>query len=278
MRSIDKNEISPFLRYARTIHVTPDYSYNGIAAYDARAVYILSGGGKLSVGSRSYRLAPGTLIIWQAGQVYGFQDVTESVDLIMLNFDFTGGGEALLIPDRAEVFDASRVRSYPAFTDGADDNGVFYRLGAFDTEPLMRSLVDEYTMCRVNSDLASKGLLTTLVAKASRPAANDRRADELIAYINSHASEKMTYASLGAAFGYHPNHTGRLVRNAVGMPLHAYVMKIRVSRALALLSEEGRTVAETAELCGFPDSASFSKRFKAETGATPASVRRRKNV
>ena len=88
----------------------------------------------------------------------------------------------------------------------------------------------------------------------------------------------MTYASLGAAFGYHPNHTGRLVRNAVGMPLHAYVMKIRVSRALALLSEEGRTVAETAELCGFPDSASFSKRFKAETGVTPASVRRRKNV
>ena len=88
----------------------------------------------------------------------------------------------------------------------------------------------------------------------------------------------MTYASLGAAFGYHPNHIGRLVRNAVGMPLHAYVMKIRVSRALALLSEEGRTVAETAELCGFPDSASFSKRFKAETGVTPASVRRRKNV
>lgn len=125
MRSIDKNEISPFLRYARTIHVTPDYSYNGIAAYDARAVYIISGGGKLSVGSRSYRLAPGTLILWQAGQVYGFQDVTESVDLIMLNFDFTGGGEALLIPDRAENFDASRVRSYPAFTDGADDNGVF---------------------------------------------------------------------------------------------------------------------------------------------------------
>ena len=278
MRSIDKNEISPFLRYARTIHVTPDYSYNGIAAYDARAVYIISGGGTLSVGSRSYRLAPGTLIIWQAGQVYGFQDVTESVDLIMLNFDFTGGGETLLIPDRAENFDASRVRSYPAFTDGADDNGVFYRPGAFDTEPLMRSLVDEYTMCRVNSDLASKGLLTTLVAKASRPAANDRRADELIAYINSHASEKMTYASLGAAFGYHPNHTGRLVRNAVGMPLHAYVMKIRVSRALALLSDEGRTVAERAEICGFPDSESFSKRFKADTGVSPASVRRRKNV
>ncbi len=64
MRSIDKNEISPFLRYARTIHVTPDYSYNGIAAYDARAVYIISGGGTLSVGSRSYRLAPGTLILW----------------------------------------------------------------------------------------------------------------------------------------------------------------------------------------------------------------------
>lgn len=278
MRSIDKNEISPFLRYARIIHVTPDYSYNGIAAYDARAVYIISGGGTLSVGSRSYRLAPGTLIIWQAGQVYGFHYVTESVDLIMLNFDFTGGGEALLIPDRAEVFDASRVRSYPAFTDGADDNGVFYRQGAFDTERLMRDLVNEYMMCRVNSDLAAKGLLMTLIAKASRSIAKDRRADEIIACINSHASGKMTYASLGDIFGYHPNHIARLVRNAVGMPLHAYIMKIRISRALSLLSDEGKTVAETAELCGFSDSASFSKRFKAETGVTPSSVRHHANV
>ena len=250
MRSIDKNEISPFLRYARTIHVTPDYSYNGIAAYDARAVYIISGGGTLSVGSRSYRLAPGTLIIWQAGQVYGFQDITESVDLIMLNFDFTGGGEALLIPDRAENFDASRVRSYPAFTDGADDNGVFYRPGAFDTETLMRSLVDEYMMCRVNSDLVSKGLLTTLVAKASRPAANDRRADELIAYINSHASEKMTYASLGAAFGYHPNHLGRLVRNAVGMPLHVRPLRrpTQANNALKWLTPPNILFAGTGNL------------------------------
>lgn len=278
MRSIDINEISPFLRYARTICVTPDYSYNRIAAYDARAAYILSGDGRLYVGKRSYRLAPGTLIIWQAGQVYGFQDVTGRTELIMLNFDFSGSGDTLLIPDRPEDFDVSRILSYPMLTDGADDNMVFYRSGAFDTEQLMRGLVDEYTMRRVNSGLAAKGLLTALIAKASRPAANDRRTDEIIACINSHASGKMTYASLGDIFGYHPNHIARLVRNAVGMPLHAYIMKIRISRALSLLSDEGKTVAETAELCGFSDSASFSKRFKAETGVTPSSVRRHANV
>lgn len=278
MRSIGENEISPFLRYARTIYVTPEDHYNGVMAYDARAVYIFAGNGKLSVNSYTYRLAPGTLIMWQAGQIYCFQDIAENVGLIMLNFDFAGGGKTLLIPDPPEKFNASRVIAYPAFTEGADNNGVFYRIGAFDTEYLMRNLVDEYTMSRVNSGLATKGLLTTLIAKASRPAINDRRTEELIAYINSHVSEKMTYASLGDVFGYHPNHIARLVRNAVGNSLHAYIMKIRVSRALSLLTEEGRTVAETAEMCGFPDSASFSKRFKAEIGVSPTSVRSNKNV
>ena len=59
------------------------------------------------------------------------------------------------------------------------------------------------------------------------------------------------------------------------MPLHRYLLRLRIERAYGMLADEGRSVAETARLCGFSDATSFAKRFRKETGLTPSEVRRK---
>ena len=279
MKEIALDNISPLLHFARYIDITPDYGYNGIIAYDARMLCVLSGKGALRVGGGVYRLEPGTLVCWQAGSEYGFQDISQPLRVIMLNFDFRGtGGPVKRIPDTARDFDAARIESTPALTAHADRAGVYIDREAYYAEPLMRGLVNEYSAQKVCWESVSGGIIASLVARLVRAArlGNDHRVatDNVIDYINAHLGERLTYESLGRVFSYHPNHLSRMISESTGMPLHRYIQKLRVERAYGMLCDEGKSVAETARLCGFSDPAAFSKRFRLETGLTPSEAAR----
>lgn len=281
MREVEQNKLDPRLSFARYIDITPEYDFNGIIAYDARMLSVISGRGELFVDGERYRLEPGTLICWQAGSEYGFYEITQSpIRVIMLNFDFTreNGAPALRRPDIPGSFDPSRIEDFAAFREYADRAGVFIDHDAFYAEPLMRELVDEYNAQRVCWENVSCGIITLLLGKLVRAmrlgGTRDRR-EELISYIGEHFGEPLTYDSLGKIFSYHPNHISRMIVRSTGMPLHRYLLRVRIKRAYGMLCDEGRTVTETAKLCGFSDSASFSKRFRLETGLTPSEVAKR---
>lgn len=283
MRNIALGELRPFLRYARTIEITKDYSYNGIVPYDARMLYVQSGRGILNISDRRYRLAPGTLVCWQPGSKYGFSDIGEpTLRVVMLNFDFYAdkSSPTLLIPDRPEDFDCSRIADAASFTENADQTGVFIDRNGFYAESYMRGLMYEYSSKQVYSDSASGAIIAYLAARLSRAmllgVEYGQSHEEIIAYINTHYSERLTYETLGKVFSYHPNHISRMILRATGLPLHRYLLKIRIERSLTMLGDEGRSVSETAALCGFSDAASFAKRFRTDTGLSPSEVRRRK--
>ena len=279
MKKITLECISPLLHFARYIDITPDYGYNGIIAYDARMLCVLSGKGGLMVEDSVYRLEPGTLICWQAGSEYGFQDISQPLRVIMLNFDFSGAGDPVKrTPDTARDFDAARIDNTPALTMYADRAGVYIDREAYYAEPLMRELVNEYTARKVCWESVSRGIITSLVSRLIRAArrGNDHRVatDDVIAYINAHLGERLTYESLGKVFSYHPNHLSRMILESTGMPLHRYIQKLRIERAYGMLCDEGKSVAEAARLCGFSDPAAFAKRFRLETGMTPSEAAR----
>ncbi|MGN1128250.1 MAG: AraC family transcriptional regulator [Candidatus Flemingiibacterium sp.] len=283
MISCGVSELKPFLRFARIIEITPDYDYNNIIPYDARMLFVRSGSGTLRVSGQSYRLAPGTLVCWQPGSEYAFTEVFSSpIRAFMLNFDFCAETpkRALLIPDHPENFVPERLNGVFSFTENADPVGVFIDSEAFFAEHFMRELLSEYSSGQICSDEASGGILTFLLARLSRSMrfSGERgcRHEEIIAYINSHLSERITYETLGKVFSYHPNHISRMISKATGMPLHKYLLRARIAKACVLLGDKGLSVGETAALCGFPDPANFAKRFRLETGLSPSELRRRK--
>lgn len=283
MKIISENELSPLLHYARSLEIAPGYSYNGILAYEARMLYVQSGAGAIDISGTRYPLSAGTLICWQAGSQYGFADICESaLRVIMLNFDFRGrlGQAALKNPAPLDEFDKAQIEATAAFIENSDEHGVLFDRDGFWAEGLMRELVNEYRARQVYSESAARGIITLLVARLSRnmrlgDSRSSRKSEEIIEYINDHMDEKLTYEELGRIFSYHPNHLSRIITKSTGLPLHKYLLRLRVEKAYGLLNDSGFSVAETAKLCGFSDAAAFAKRFKKEIGVTPSEVRRR---
>jgi AraC-like DNA-binding protein len=69
-------------------------------------------------------------------------------------------------------------------------------------------------------------------------------------------------------------HFARKFKLTYGMPLHRYVVKLRIERARHLLSETQESISQVALRCGFTDQSSFTRRFSSVMGVSPAHWRR----
>ncbi|TDE27324.1 AraC family transcriptional regulator [Nonomuraea mesophila] len=78
---------------------------------------------------------------------------------------------------------------------------------------------------------------------------------------------------LAAAAGAAPFALLRSFRRAYGLPPHAYVVQLRVSRARELL-EQGTPPAEAAAAAGFCDQSHLSRHFRRMVGVTPGAYQR----
>ena len=91
-------------------------------------------------------------------------------------------------------------------------------------------------------------------------------------YMEAHYSEDISLADLAALMSRSPFHVARTFTKAIGLPPHAYLESIRISRARELL-RVGVSVADTALAIGYPDQSHFTHRFRRHTGFTPGQYR-----
>jgi AraC-like DNA-binding protein len=120
-------------------------------------------------------------------------------------------------------------------------------------------------------------LLASVVAVASefgevhRRAAPDaahravRRARD---YLHAHASEPVTLRELAEAAGLSMYRLARTFSAQVGMPPHAYQVRLRVLRSKRLL-RAGHSISEVAVSCGFYDQPHLTYQFRRHLGVTP---------
>ena len=94
-------------------------------------------------------------------------------------------------------------------------------------------------------------------------------------YIEECLAEPITLRQLAQLAGVSPRHFERAFRQAVGMPLHAYVIERRVAAARRLLLEDRTLPVETiAAQVGFSNSSHLALAFRRHTGHSPAAFRR----
>jgi AraC family transcriptional regulator len=79
---------------------------------------------------------------------------------------------------------------------------------------------------------------------------------------------------LAALVGLNPFHFCRAFRRSFGESPHAFVMRLRVERARALLLEGHASLSEIASDCGFADQAHFNRSFRKRAGEAPGAWRR----
>jgi AraC-like DNA-binding protein len=88
-------------------------------------------------------------------------------------------------------------------------------------------------------------------------------------YLDEHLGEPIPTAVLAGMIGLTESHLIRAFHLEFGLPPHAYHLRLRLARAVELLSC-GLTVATVAGECGFADQSHLGRKFKEVYGMTPA--------
>lgn len=88
-------------------------------------------------------------------------------------------------------------------------------------------------------------------------------------YIRSAYMERITVEQIARQMNLDRRYLSRLFKEKTGQTIQEYLLSVRLEAACLCL-QEGRSVQEAAQLCGYEDVSNFSKMFKRRYGKSPA--------
>lgn len=94
-------------------------------------------------------------------------------------------------------------------------------------------------------------------------------------WIETHWRDDHDFDELARQQGLSPTHFRRLWQRGVGMPPHRFLIEERLRHACRALIQTHAPIAEVARTHGFADPLYFSRRFRAFTGESASTYRRR---
>jgi len=109
-----------------------------------------------------------------------------------------------------------------------------------------------------------------LKRRNSMPKGVERRLNLVRGYIEDNYAKTLSLDELASLAGLSKYHLLRCFSDAVGMPPHAFQMRVRLNRAKAMLSA-GMPIKRVANATGFSDPSHFGRHFVRVVGFTPRS-------
>jgi AraC family transcriptional regulator len=100
-----------------------------------------------------------------------------------------------------------------------------------------------------------------------------KRLNEVIAYIRDHIAEDLTLAELAGIAHVSQSHFKVVFKRAIGVPVHEYVVRTRVSHAIDLLLGDDAPLSEIALRAGFANQSHMALCMRRVTGKTPTAIR-----
>lgn len=98
-----------------------------------------------------------------------------------------------------------------------------------------------------------------------------QRVNRAINYVLAHLDQPLPLDAVARAAGFSPFHFHRIFQSATGETLHHFVKRVRLDRALSLLTHEPeRSLTDVALATGFSSSSDFSRSFKQRFGVPPS--------
>ena len=96
-----------------------------------------------------------------------------------------------------------------------------------------------------------------------------RIVDTTLAFLRKNYQKHLSLNDLAAQVFLSKDYFARIFRETTGMPISAFLQKIRIEEACKLLATTDYTVDRIAAMCGFGDIKHFYSTFKKHTGTTP---------
>ncbi len=100
-----------------------------------------------------------------------------------------------------------------------------------------------------------------------------RRLKQVLSFIEDNLSRNILLGEIAAIAGLSVSHFKVVFRDAMGMPVHQYVIQRRVERAKILLSESNQPISQIALETGFAHQSHLAHHMRRVLGASPKAVR-----
>ena len=283
-RELLLEELEPFVRSALVVPLPPLIGQSMHKSYDNRMFYLLSGSATVVLNGKSTRLSQGSVVYWTAGTEYTFFFEERDVPrVIAVNFDFTQEHTRLdrCLPSvepsgyrEEDRLERIRVKNAPVL------NGAFVLTDGTELFGDLQRMVREAAGGLRFSGLLQRDLMRAVLALLCRRGEAEsasRGGDafrQVLEYVREHYLESLTNQTVAERFGYHPNYISQLFREHTEVPLHRYLLQLRIRRALTLLQTTDAPIGEVAREAGFENVGYFCRYLKKTTGHSPSSYRK----
>lgn len=277
-------EIRPFVRFAQNVHIAAGKKPVTLQSYDHRIFYVLSGIAGVKAGSIVRQALPGTLLYWMSGTPYSIYPANqEALEVIAINFDFLSEHNTtiqylpMVLPSE---FVPEKCLEHISFTDAQTLNEPLFFSDIPAVLPFLKNILQEAASAEIFSRFQLSSLLCTVIGILYRnslqknpPIRRGTSHREILTYIQNHYADNLSNQSLAHIFNYHPHYISQLISKHTGVPLHQYLLKIRIQQSIYLLLNTDIPIHEIARQVGFCDVSYFSQYFKKCTGYPPSAFR-----
>jgi AraC-like DNA-binding protein len=223
------------------------------------------------------------IFFWEVGQDTVVGDATQALfvtggEAYRIRHPLPGGYAELIVTPSEVLLDeltrpaGPRPRQHPLFRKRSrrlDPALQLFRARflSWSEGPLERLAAEEQVVRLLRAALDPDGL-TRPVARSSRWLVERAKT-----YLAAELGRSITLADVASAVGASPGYLTELFRLVEGLPLHAYLNGLRLSRALDELPHADDLTALALEL-GFSSHSHFSARFRRAFGLTPSEFRK----
>ena len=278
MLKITEETINPYVRCVG--FGTGLYQNVLCCACDYRLIYFTEGVGEMICNGETFPTEGGDLFIVAPETRFSVRG-TRTQSCIVVNFDWTQNHSEISSPVlsvEADEFSADRIIEKVDLTFLLGGSEAVRIRGIFEAEEILRSMHKAYFARVQPNSLLLSGLMKQLIGvvtdRLRRVQGTNEKAlllaGRIIAYVQERYAQKLTLESTAEYFHYHPTYVNRVIKIAVGVSFHQYLMDYRLKQSLQLLEMNNLTMEEIAIKVGFANGKHFSSCFRKRFQIAPS--------
>ncbi len=251
--------------YTKCTDVWKEYN---ITCPFSKLYFIKKGECELMIDGQRYHASAGQCFLIPAHTKHSYYHINENyIEKYWMHFEFKTGDAQALKSLRLPYF-VTVPASCAAEIDTRFQN-IFSLAASTDTASRLREKAEILSLLGTYISLAQKNDYQSALPASETAASSAQTIHDVINYMNSHLSEKVTVEELAALLHVHPNYFIRMFKAYMGVPPLNYLNRLRVERAKSLLENTTLPVSIIMTGLGFDDISSFSSFFKRYTGYNP---------
>lgn len=245
--------------------------------------YIKSGGGKYTVGEKTYSIKTGDIFIFASDEPHCITEISGDGNMLLMNIQFEP--RFIWTPGNS-MFDAKYLRVFLERDENFSNRLDRDDQSTVEIGKLLLSMEHEFESADPEYELIIKvRLLTVLVLLARNSGIPDGYSnlhgnsnlsamDNIMEYINMNLQTPLSLDDIAKRANMSRSYFSTIFKQLNGMTPWEYILLKRVETAIRLLKTGNMSIIEIACTCGFNSTANFNRAFKKITGRTPTSYRK----